>query len=100
MIDEQIKVWITKASMHGNTEPWTLDMADARRFAELVAAHEREECATACEYRMLVTDGRASEVEGAANTLCAATIRARGRMAVVREIINEHRDVLEALRGR
>ena len=46
------------------------------RFAALVAAHEREECAKACEILEAEDDSFYAEFSGAID--CAAAIRARG----------------------
>jgi hypothetical protein len=48
---------------------------DLERFAALVAAHEREECAKVCDARLALTRQHGSEdIEARA---CAAAIRAR-----------------------
>ena len=48
-----------------------LDAAHLERFAALVAAHEREACAKACEKRSHRNDDMGA--------ICAAAIRARGQ---------------------
>lgn len=49
------------------------------RFAELVAAAEREECAKACEYRAMALDHSGNQyVRDHAALDCARSIRARG----------------------
>jgi hypothetical protein len=59
----------------GFSQPWTAPKETQKRlerFAALVAAHEREECAKLCdEYN----DGRYANTAD----LCAEVIRARGR---------------------
>jgi len=46
------------------------------RFAELVAAHEREACAKVCDNR--ITNEAGMQREDYENRQCAAAIRARG----------------------
>lgn len=55
---------------------WMFYMADIERFAALIAAHEREECARVCEQ---YTDSCKSEVidHEAHGYCCADAIRAR-----------------------
>ena len=52
-------------------------LADLQRFAELVAAHEREECAKVCEAQYRDYEWAIHERDGADS--CAAAIRARGQ---------------------
>jgi hypothetical protein len=47
---------------------WTITQEELERFAALVAAAEREECAKVCEENAVVIGG-----------LCAAAIRASGQ---------------------
>ena len=45
------------------------------RFAALVAAHEREACAKACDAKAII---EGAVIEGGTAQRCAAAIRARG----------------------
>ena len=53
-----------------NGDAWLLDDAVVKRFAALVAAHEREACAKVCD---VIDDGRED-----LSAECASAIRARG----------------------
>jgi hypothetical protein len=64
---------------------WEIRDTDLERFAALVAAHEREECAKVCEEQMkaymssqYTTDPLGGFRERFAAERCAAAIRARG----------------------
>jgi hypothetical protein len=56
---------------------WDMDVAALKRFAALVAAHEREQCAKVCEAQYAGLNSLWSYQIGAAKS-CAAAIRARG----------------------
>jgi len=65
---------------------WEIRDTDLERFAALVAAHEREECAKVCEEQMkaymssqYTTDPLGGFRERFAAERCAAAIRARGK---------------------
>lgn len=53
---------------------WTITQEELERFAALVTAKEREECAKMCEARVVGDHNR----EDAEAKRCAAAIRARG----------------------
>ena len=56
-------------------EVWRFDLQmRLERFAELVAAHEREECAKLCDDMDSISDYYGPRVE----LICAEAIRARG----------------------
>lgn len=55
----------------GWTEPHRWGQTEIERFAALVAAHEREECAKVC-------DAQTDEFNVLGAEFCAAAIRARG----------------------
>jgi hypothetical protein len=63
---------------NGPTELCCVDMVRLERFAQLVAAHEREQCAKVCDElaelnRLSLSDSMWQQGE------CAAVIRARGQ---------------------
>lgn len=60
---------------NGWTEPHRCGISEFERFAALVAAHEREACAKACEERQEVFEKYYTKGLAA---MCAAAIRARG----------------------
>jgi hypothetical protein len=60
----------------GWTEPHRWGQTEIERFAALVAAHEREECAKGCE---LLADGSYAIGDHPSGFDCAEAIRARGQ---------------------
>jgi hypothetical protein len=77
MTNEEAMRICTDIGVHeGGMENWVMDNAWVK-FAELVAAHEREECAKVCAE---IADANKNTVilQGAANC-CAASIRARSK---------------------
>ena len=83
MTREQIEQWAGEAGggfddtfeSASRNEMWLFTPAELERFAALVAAHEREQCALVCEAKDL--DPYVIETP----TGCAAAIRARGEGA-------------------
>ena len=53
---------------------WRMHVEDLERFAALVAAHEREECAKVCEAE---ADKSVADLEAGDMYCCAAAIRSR-----------------------
>lgn len=81
MSREQITQWAKDAGGVAATYPHRpplllMSAEDLERFAALVAAHEREQCAKVCDEQ----HDRARTSTGAARAdACAAAIRARGQ---------------------
>jgi len=57
---------------------WEIRDTDLERFAALVAAHEREECAKVCEAGVVQTNNWDARDYNKACEIRAAAIRARG----------------------
>jgi hypothetical protein len=60
-----------------HNEFWTVTQGELERFAALVAAAEREECAKVCEWEAAKLE---QFPEVLAIAVCAAAIRARGEV--------------------
>jgi len=63
-----------------NGDAWLLDDAVVKRFAALVAAHEREACAKVCDDKVNseYATGKVDHNEMGWTQACAIAIRARG----------------------
>ena len=70
--DDAVKFAVASGAEVNDNGVWRFDIDDLERFAALVAAHEREECARVCEQ----LDGAWDQDGGCIK--CAAEIRARG----------------------
>lgn len=59
---------------------WLFETGNLERFAALVAAHEREECAKVCDGKVAAeyATGKVDHNEIGWTQACAAAIRARG----------------------
>ena len=78
MTDEQIIEMLRASCDKDKVDPfqndfWTITTEELKRFAKLVAQHEREECAKVCD--------RAHELMNSSFQGAAAAIRARGTNA-------------------
>ena len=63
---------------------WSMHTEDLERFADLIAAAEREACARVCEARYMGDNNR----EDMEAKRCAAAIRARGRATLPSRLVD------------
>lgn len=69
-----------KAGLAKHGLGWTAWESQLQRFAELVASHEREACATICDQRKIITpEWQMDQHYNQATRHCAQAIRLRGR---------------------
>jgi hypothetical protein len=85
MTDEQIKAWLTEAY---GVLPYAITDG-TRKFCELVAAHEREECAKACD----AEDENNEQHWPMGAEACAAVIRARGQHQALKALADQAQEL-------
>jgi len=80
MTRDEFEALAKKAGLAKHGLGWTAWESQLERFAELVAAHEREACAVICDRRKIVTpEWQMDQHYNQAASHCAQAIRMRGR---------------------
>lgn len=81
MTRDEFEALAKKAGLAKHGLGWTAWESQLERFAELVAAHEREACAVICDQRKIVTpEWQMDQHYNQAASRCAQAIRLRGRI--------------------
>lgn len=81
MTRDEFEALAKKAGLAKHGLGWTAWESQLERFAELVAAHEREACAVICDRRKIVTpEWQMDQHYNQAASHCAQAIRLRGRI--------------------
>jgi len=73
MTRDDIHRWARESRLYG------VDVDGLDRFANLVAAHEREQCAAICVKQSLYYADQDRQAESGAAGCCSVLIRARGK---------------------
>lgn len=77
MNKELIEKWAAESTLQRVGERWIADKYSLERFAALVAAHEREQCALVCDDLGARYWAKDDAIESLSCEECAAAIRSR-----------------------